>query len=73
MKRFSFSMGLPAYRLTEYYRGNVQNVVVTADDGLRLQLPIAVFRPYVTEAGIYGIFTAYVDNHHKLIRLEKNG
>ncbi|KPJ94350.1 MAG: hypothetical protein AMJ53_05430 [Gammaproteobacteria bacterium SG8_11] len=65
-------MGLPAYKLKEFYRGNVQHVVVTTDDGLRLQLPIEVFRPYVNQAGIYGIFKVYVDDNHKLIRLEKN-
>ena len=71
MKRFDFSMGLPAHQLKDYYRGNVQNVVVTTDEGLRLQLPIEVFRPYVTEAGIYGFFEVYVDENHKLLRLEK--
>lgn len=72
MKRFDFSMGLPAYKLKEYYRGNVKNVVATTDEGLRVQLPLEVFRPHVTEAGIYGIFAVYVDDNHKLIRLEKN-
>jgi len=71
MKRFDFSMGLPARQLKEYYRGNVKNVVVTTDDGLRLQLPIEVFRPYVTEAGIYGFFEVLVDDDHKLIGLNK--
>ena len=71
MKRFEFSMGLPARKLKEYYRGNVRNVVVTTDEGLRLQLPVEVFRPYVTEAGIYGVFTVCVDGNHKLLQLEK--
>ncbi len=71
MKRFDFSMGLPAHKLKDYYRGNVQNMVVTTDEGLHLQLPIEVFRPYVTEAGIYGFFVVYVDDNHKLIRLDK--
>jgi hypothetical protein len=71
MKCFDFSMGLPAHKLKEYYRGNVQNVVITTDEGLRLQLPIDVFRPYVTQAGIYGFFTVCVDDDHKLLRLDK--
>ncbi|WP_455211383.1 DUF2835 family protein [Kaarinaea lacus] len=71
MKRFVFSMGLPAHKLKEYYRGNVKNVVVTTDDGLRLQLPLEVFRPFVSEAGIYGFFVVYVDDNHKLVRLDK--
>ena len=73
VKRFDFSMGLPAHILKEYYRGNVQNVVVTTDGGLRLQLPIEALRPYVTEDGIYGVFVVYVDDNHKLIQLEKTG
>lgn len=64
-------MGLPARKLKDYYRGDVRNVVVTTDEGLRLQLPIEVFRPYVTEAGIYGFFVVTVDDNHKLIRLDK--
>lgn len=71
MKRFDFSMGLPAHKLKEYYRGSVRNVVVTTDEGLRLQLPLEVFRPYVSEAGIYGVFCVTVDDNHKLLQLEK--
>jgi hypothetical protein len=71
MTRYEFSMGLAAHKLKEYYRGNVRNVVVTTDEGLRLQLPLDAFRPHVTQAGIYGVFTVYVDEYHKLLRLEK--
>jgi hypothetical protein len=71
MSRYDFSMGLAAHKLKDYYRGNVRNVLVTTDDGLRLQLPLDAFRPHVTEAGIYGVFTVYVDDYHKLLRLEK--
>jgi len=71
VNRYDFSMGLAAHKLKEYYRGNVRNVVVTTNEGLRVQLPLDAFRPYVTQAGIFGVFTVYVDEHHKLVRLEK--
>ena len=66
-------MGLSEHKLKSYYRGNVQNVVVTTNEGLRLQLPISVFRPYITNSGIQGIFIVYVDDDNKMIRVEKVG
>ena len=73
MKRFDFAMGLSAHKLKDYYRGNVQNVLVTTREGLRVQLPIDVFRPYVTSNGIQGAFVVYVDDNNKMIRIEKTG
>lgn len=64
-------MVLPAHKLIQYYRGNAQKVVVTSKEGLRLQLPIDVFKPYITQNGIYGVFTVWVDENNKMIRLEK--
>jgi len=71
MKQYVFAMGLSAYKLEDYYRGNVKNVLVTTLEGLRLQLPLDVFRPYVTNSGIHGAFTVIVDENNKLIRIEK--
>jgi hypothetical protein len=71
MKRFDFVLGLSAHKLKDYYRGHVQNIMVSTHDGLRLQLPLEVFRPYVTNDGIQGAFAVYVDDNHKMIRLEK--
>ena len=64
-------MGLPAHKLKQYYRGNAQHVLVTTHEGLRLQLPLDAFRPFVTEAGIYGVFVVYVDENNKMQRIEK--
>lgn len=64
-------MGLSAEKLLEYYRGNVKNVVVTTDQGLHLQLPVNVLRPYVKKEGIYGVFVVYVDENNKFVRIEK--
>jgi hypothetical protein len=63
-------MGLPARKLKEYYRGNVKNVVVTSDEGLRLQLPLSALRPYVRETGVYGYFDVVIDENNKLVHLE---
>jgi len=71
MRYYEFSMGLPAYKIEEYYRGNVKGVVVTCDNGLTLQLPVEVFRPYLTRTGVYGNFRVCVDSSHKLVRIEK--
>jgi hypothetical protein len=64
MMRYDFSMGLAAHKLKEYYRGNVRHVVLTTDEGLRLQLPLDVFRPHLTQLGIYGVFIVYGNEHH---------
>lgn len=71
MRRYDFSVGISADKLKAYYRGEVQNAVITSHEGLRLQLPIDAFRPYITNNGIHGIFMVYVDDNNKLIQIDK--
>jgi len=68
---YQFSMALSAYQLEAYYDGSVKNVVVICDNGQTLQLPINVFKRYVTRMGVHGRFTVYVDENHKFMRIEK--
>lgn len=71
MKQFTFSLHLTYQQFQSYYLGNVANVMVTTDTGLRLQLPAMRLRPFLSHSGIHGRFRLSVDDANKFIRLEQ--
>ncbi|WP_455205101.1 DUF2835 family protein [Kaarinaea lacus] len=71
MRQYRFSMGLSAHKLMEYYRGNVKNVLVTTEEGLKLQLPLQVLKSYVSHSGIYGEFVVDVDDNNKFVNIHQ--
>lgn len=56
-----------------YYQGMARQVVVKAFDGRTLQFPANVLRPFVTHSGVSGLFVICVDQHNKLVGIEKIG
>ena len=45
--------------------------MVVTDNGLRLQLPAARFRPHLSQLGIRGRFRLTTDSHNKFKQLDK--
>jgi hypothetical protein len=68
---FEFSMDLSADKTLSIYEGRVKYILVLTDDRLKLQLPAASFRPYVSETGIQGRFRVKTDARHRLQKLVK--
>ena len=54
-----------------YYSGEVNSVVVLSEDHIKLQIPFAYFRSYVTEAGIKGRFEITYDNQNKFQSIKR--
>ncbi|WP_333607292.1 DUF2835 family protein [Arsukibacterium sp.] len=54
-----------------YYQGQVIQVIVTTEQGLRIQLPFKYFRPFISKVGIRGYFRLSLDSNGRLQRLEK--
>ena len=71
MQRIRFRIELPADRFLRYYRGAAQVVVVTSDDGRRIQLPALELRPFVSGEGISGYFEMILDSNNKLLSIKK--
>lgn len=67
--RFSAVVSLEDCEL--FYQGQVKQVIVTSEQGLRIQLPFKFFRPFITHLGIRGYFRLSLDAAGNLEKLEK--
>lgn len=72
MHVYYFSIMMSALDIQNYYYGQGgSTVVVTAHNGIRVQLAIRHLVPYITNNGIRGIFRLRTDESHKFVSLEK--
>ncbi|MGR5175181.1 DUF2835 domain-containing protein [Vibrio parahaemolyticus] len=70
MKHYYFTLNIPYRDYLNYYTGYASSILVFTDQGLKLQLPAAKFRPFVTQLGIKGRFCLITDQNNKFVRLE---
>ncbi|RTE87214.1 MULTISPECIES: DUF2835 family protein [Gammaproteobacteria] len=72
MHEYYFSIVMSALDVEHYYYGQGGNsVVITAENGLRLQLAIRHMVPFISRNGIRGRFKLCTDQNHKFVSLEK--
>ncbi|ODP97104.1 MULTISPECIES: DUF2835 domain-containing protein [Salinivibrio] len=62
---YYFNVYIAYSEYQHYYSGAAANVVVTSDQGLRLQIPASRFRPFLSHLGIRGRFKLVTDANHK--------
>lgn len=56
-----------------YYRQEAQHVIVITEQGLRIQLPLRRFAPFITESGIRGRFQLTLDKQNRFLSVQKLG
>ena len=71
MRSFDFSMALSAQQFRSVYEGRARYILVESEQGLKLQLPAANFRGYVTADGIHGRFSVVIDADNRILALRK--
>lgn len=71
MQRFYFNLAISATEYLRYYQGAANTVIVHTHNGLKLSLPAANLRPFVSSGGIVGQFCVTVDAQHRLVALER--
>ena len=71
MREYKFSMELSAQKTHRIYEGQARYIIVDSDEGLKLQLPAANFRPYVSQDGIRGRFSVRIDAANRIVALTK--
>lgn len=71
MRRYFFNAMLSAEQCYGYYRGDIRNIIVTADDGQRIQLNFRHFQRFIESSGIKGRFRLTLDQMGGFISLEK--
>lgn len=68
---YHFNISVP-YRMCEaLYLNNTPAVVLTADNGLRVQVPTSRLRHFVGSDGVKGSFRMVVDQKNKIKSFER--
>lgn len=70
MNQYYFSLNIPYQHFLVYYSGVASHVVVTTDNGVKIQLPASRFRPFLSYIGLKGRFRLTTDQNNKFIKLE---
>ena len=73
MQTYFFSISVPYLQCEELYQSENNAVVLTADNGVRVQVPSANLRPFVGREGIKGRFRLVVTDNKKVKSFEKIG
>jgi len=71
MRHFYFNLSISATDYLRYYQGAANTVIVHTHNGLKLSLPAASLRQFVTHSGIVGQFRITVDAQQRLVALER--
>ena len=71
MKEYRFRLDIPRVEALRYYAGTAQAVQVTDDHGRIVRFPASALRPFVTEAGIQGLFLLRTERGNKLVELKR--
>ena len=70
-KTLNFSLNISSSQVLRYYQGDAKYLIVTVDDGQRVQLPLINFRPFIGENGLQGDFEVTFNSDFKLLELKK--
>ncbi|OUR62295.1 hypothetical protein A9Q74_05480 [Colwellia sp. 39_35_sub15_T18] len=61
--KYYFSLKMTTKEFLPYYQGKAQTIVVTSNQGLRLQFPAMHIRSYLKSDGINGYFCLHTENN----------
>jgi hypothetical protein len=71
MKRYEFHLSISPEQYLAYYRGTAQQVLVRSPEGLIIQFPASLLKPFVTSGGIAGDFVLTCDEQHRSANLQR--
>ncbi|MBL4630234.1 MAG: DUF2835 domain-containing protein [Paraglaciecola sp.] len=71
MQTFYFTLSLKYEFCEQLYMPGNNTVVMQADNGKRIQLPVKNLRPHVSPIGINGRFRLMIDENNKIKSFEK--
>ncbi|MGJ8679052.1 DUF2835 family protein [Paraglaciecola sp.] len=71
MQSYFFTLSVKYDFCEQFYQPGINTVVITSDDGKRIQLPVTNLRPHVSPIGIQGRFRLIIDDSNKIKSFEK--
>jgi uncharacterized protein DUF2835 len=66
-----FRLNLPPDEALRYYQGKARFIIVTAENGQRIQFPADHIRPFINQSGVQGYFSIQFDDNNKLLKLRR--
>ncbi|VAW92243.1 hypothetical protein MNBD_GAMMA23-282 [hydrothermal vent metagenome] len=63
---FYIHLNITSAEFEHYYAQNINSVIATSHDGQRVQFPANILRPFITAAGVQGMFKLVMDENTKL-------
>ncbi|MCB1859975.1 MAG: DUF2835 domain-containing protein [Gammaproteobacteria bacterium] len=71
MTRIRFRISLSSEAFLNYYQGVARAVIVSAEDGRKVQLPAARLRPFLLRDGIHGRFEILLSPENRLVDIRR--
>ncbi len=71
MREVTFRLVISSDELLRYYRGTAKNVLVTTDQGLRVQFPAEHLQRFITADGVSGRFAIRFDASNKFAGIRR--
>ncbi|MFT4995166.1 MAG: hypothetical protein ACI965_002208 [Paraglaciecola sp.] len=71
MQSYYFNLSLAYDLCVALYQPGRNTVVITAEDGKRVQLPVQNLRPFIQRHGLRGRFRLIIDDQNKVKSFEK--
>ncbi|NDV91275.1 DUF2835 family protein [Alteromonas sp. 345S023] len=68
---YYFSINASYIECETLYSPHHSDVVMTAENGLKIQVPAVRLRPFVTPEGLSGRFRMTVDQNNKILAFER--
>lgn len=71
-REFVVTLDISAAAYQRMYRGDARQVLAQDLQGRRIRFPASALRPFVTRAGVSGVFVLRVDGRNKLIDIRRH-
>lgn len=70
-RKLHLVLHISAAEYLKYYDGGASTVLATAGNGLRVEFPARILRPFVGHDGVHGEFVIEFDERHKFVAIKK--
>ena len=54
-----------------FYEGYIKDVIAMDHNGQKVRFPASALRPYLTHAGVHGVFELHIDDNNKLVSCDR--
>lgn len=71
MIEYQINLYLSAEKYQDFYAGKVKHVIAQDSNGVTVQFPAEILRPFVTVNGIHGHFVIRMDNNNKFVDIRR--